>query len=159
MNRLLRLPPFRNLLVALFFAACCTSCEWEVPLTSQPTRSVDEQLLGDWEPKEADERISVGRWGQKEYVVFYMGDFYRAFHSDFEKQPLISVQEIKTPRRNFSVIHYQLSADGKTLTLKAVKPDLVSDRVKTSASLQKALGKLMKNTNVFGEEAVFRKKE
>ncbi|PYJ34488.1 MAG: hypothetical protein DME79_04155, partial [Verrucomicrobia bacterium] len=38
-----------------------TACDYEVPITSSPTRKVQEQLVGDWTSADGKEQMKVRR--------------------------------------------------------------------------------------------------
>ena len=57
-------------------------CEYEVPITSAPTRKIDEKLLGDWVSKDGKDKMKVRRLDDSIYIISYNGDLAKAFHSD-----------------------------------------------------------------------------
>ncbi|PYL72148.1 MAG: hypothetical protein DMF26_17290 [Verrucomicrobia bacterium] len=58
-----------------------TSCNYDVPITSGPTRNVEQRLLGDWISLDGKENMKVRRLDDKTYVVYYDGDLFRAWTS------------------------------------------------------------------------------
>ena len=65
---------------------CCLSlsgCEgdYAVPITSGPTRKIDQRLLGNWVSKDGTDKMKVRRLNDSIAIVSYNGDLYRAFHS------------------------------------------------------------------------------
>ena len=59
-----------------------TACQYEVPITSSPTRKVQERLLGDWTSADGKEKLKLRSLDDSVYVVYYDGDLFRAYHSD-----------------------------------------------------------------------------
>jgi hypothetical protein len=57
-----------------------TSCNYDVPITSGPTRKVEQRLLGDWISLDGKENMKVRRLDDNTYVVYYDGDLFRAYH-------------------------------------------------------------------------------
>lgn len=88
----------RKLALGIVAAACLLSfsgCgDFEVPITSGPTRKVDQRLLGNWVSSDGTEKMKVRRLNDSIYIVSYNGDLYQAFHSDVGKAPFVSVQDI-----------------------------------------------------------------
>jgi hypothetical protein len=77
-------------LSVLAFAAC----QYEVPITPSPTRNVQERLLGDWVSLDGKEQMKVRRFDDNIYIVYYDGDFFRAYHSDVSETAFVIVQDI-----------------------------------------------------------------
>jgi len=71
-----------------------TACKYEVPITSSPTRNVQEQLLGDWTSSDGKEQMKVRGLDEGFYVVYYDGDLFRAYHSDAADIAFVSVQDL-----------------------------------------------------------------
>src|SRR5262249_23382594 len=57
-------------LCSLAFAAC----QYDVPITSSPTRNVEQRLLGNWVSLDGKENMKVRRLDDNTYVVYYDGD-------------------------------------------------------------------------------------
>ena len=95
---------------------CFGACQYEVPITSSPTRKVDEQLLGNWTSADGKEKLKIRRLEESTYVLYYDGDLFRAHHSDIEETPFVSVQDLNSNERKFAYVVWKLSDDGKTLT-------------------------------------------
>ncbi|HEY9419572.1 MAG TPA: hypothetical protein VIP49_05235 [Candidatus Udaeobacter sp.] len=76
------------------------ACQYEVPITSSPTRKVQEQLLGNWVSLDGKENMRVRRLDDSTYVVYYDGDLFRAYHSDIGEMALASVQDLNSNDRS-----------------------------------------------------------
>jgi hypothetical protein len=68
--------------VVCLCALAFNACEYDVPITSIPTRKVQEQLLGNWVSLDGKENMRVRRLDESTYVLYYDGDLFRAHHSD-----------------------------------------------------------------------------
>jgi len=47
---------YRGFTLGIVAVVCClafSGCEYEVPITSKPTRKIDKRLLGDWLEKDS----------------------------------------------------------------------------------------------------------
>jgi len=140
-------------LVLVGFAAC----NYEVPITTSPTRNVQEQLLGDWTSSDGKEHMSVRRLDESVYVVYYDGDLFRVYHSDVADIPFVSVQDLNSKDRKFAYVVWRLSDDGKRLSLRNVNDKVVSKETKDSAAVVALLNKNARNPELFGEEIEFKK--
>jgi predicted ribosome-associated RNA-binding protein Tma20 len=89
-----------------------SACEYEVPITSNPTRKVEERLLGDWSSLDGKEKMKVRRLDDSIYIVYYDGDLFRAYHSDVAETPFVSVQDINSRDRKYAYVVWKLSDDG-----------------------------------------------
>jgi hypothetical protein len=97
-----------------------TACEYEVPITSSPTRKVQEQVLGNWISQNGKEHMRVRRLDANIYIVYYDGDLFRAYHSDIGETPFVSVQDINSDDRKYAYVVWKLSDDSKQLRLRSV---------------------------------------
>jgi len=148
--------------VGFGIAVClCTvgvaACNYEVPITSTPTRKVQEQLLGDWTSSDGKEQMKVRRLDEGFYVVYYDGDLFRAYHSDLADVPFVSVQDLNSKDRKFAYVIWKLSNDGKHLNLRNVNDKVIPKETKDSATVVALLNKNARNPELFGEEIEFRK--
>ena len=134
-----------------------TACEYEVPITSSPTRKVQERLLGNWISQDGKEHMRVRRLDDSIYVVYYDGDLFRAYHSDVAEMPFVSVQDINSNDRKYAYVVWKLSDDGKRLTLRNVKSDVIPNEQKDSARIAELLNENAKNPDLLGEEIEFNK--
>jgi len=129
-----------------------TACEYEAPITSSPTRKVQERLLGNWISQDGKEHMRVRRLDDSIYVVYYDGDLFRAYHSDVAEMPFVSVQDINSNDRKYAYVVWKLSDDGKRLTLRNVKSDVIPKEQKDSARIAELLNENAKNPDLLGEE-------
>jgi len=134
-------------------------CEYEVPITSNPTRKVQEQLLGNWISLDGKENMRVRRLDDTTYIVYYDGDLFRAYHSDLAEMPFASVQDLNSNDRKYAYVVWKLADDGKHLTLRSVNNKVVPKETKDSAGVAAFLTKNARNPELFGEEIEFRKEK
>ena len=134
-----------------------TGCEYEVPITSSPTRKVQERLLGDWVSLDGKENMKVRRLDENIYIVYYDGDLFRAYHSDVAETPFVSVQDINSSDRKYAYVVWKLSDDGQRLTLRSVQSKLIPKEQKDSARVVELLKENARNPKLFGEEIEFNK--
>jgi hypothetical protein len=142
-------------LCILSFAAC----EYEVPITASPTRSVQERLLGDWVSPDGKEHMKVRRLDETIYVVDYDGDLFRAYHSDVADAPFVSVQDLNSSDRKYAYVVWKLSDDGKRLSLRSVQSKVVPKEQRDSAGVTEVLKENAKNPDLLGEEIQFNKEK
>jgi hypothetical protein len=142
------------LCILTFFSAC----NYEVPITSNPTRKVQEQLLGNWISLDGKEDMRVRRWDDSTYIVYYDGDLFRAYHSDVSEIPFASVQDLNSNDRKYAYVIWKLFDDGKQLSLRSVNK-LIPKETKDSATVAALLAKNARNPELFGEEIQFRKEK
>jgi lipopolysaccharide export LptBFGC system permease protein LptF len=132
-----------------------SACEYEVPITSNPTRKVEERLLGDWSSLDGKEKMKVRRLNDSIYIVYYDGDLFRAYHSDVAETPFVSVQDINSSDRKYAYVVWKLSDDGKRLSLRNVRSKVIPKEQKDSARVAELLKENSKNPELFGEEIQF----
>ncbi len=142
-------------LCILAFAAC----EYEAPITSSPTRKVQERLLGDWVSLDGKENMKVRGLDDNIYIVYYDGDLFRAYHSDVAETPFVSVQDINSNDRKYAYVVWKLSDDGKRLSLRNVQSKVIPKEQKDSARVAELLKENAKNAELFGEEIQFSKEK
>ena len=135
------------------------ACEFEVPITSSPTRKVEERLLGDWSSLDGKEKMKVRRLDDSIYIVYFDGDLFRAYHSDVADTPFVSVQDLNTSDRKYAYVVWKLSYDGKRLSLRSVQSKVVPKEEKDSARVAELLKENAKNPELFGEEIEFKKEK
>jgi lipopolysaccharide export LptBFGC system permease protein LptF len=136
-----------------------TACDYEVPITSNPTRKVQERLLGDWVSLDGKENMKVRRLDDSIYIVYYDGDLFRAYHSDVAETPFVSVQDINSRDRKYAYVVWKLSDDGKRLSLRNVQNKVIPKEQKDSARVAQLLKENAKNPELFGEEIQFNKEK
>lgn len=135
------------------------ACEYEVPITSSPTRKVEERLLGNWSSLDGKEKMKVRRLDDSIYIVYFDGDLFRAYHSDVADTPFVSVQDINSSDRKYAYVVWKLSEDGKRLSLRSVQSKVVPKEQKDSATVAELLKENAKNPELFGEEIEFNKEK
>jgi hypothetical protein len=143
----------RQLIPALC-ALALLSCDYELPLTAEPTRAADARLAGHWalvEP-EQNEAMDVRLYDDRNYVIAYRGDLYRGFHSEVAGLPLLSVQNLNDSERKWIFMSWELSENGKRLTIRAVRTEVVPVNTR---DLVKAIEKNRDNPALFGEPGVY----
>jgi hypothetical protein len=148
----------------LAVAAYCllfNSCVYEVPVTAQPTRKIDQRLLGNWTAKDEKNgetvKMKVVKLDDYNYIVFFDNkDLYRVFHSDVAKTPFVSVQILDSEKPKYAYSAWTLNEDG-TLVGRAVNDKVVPDGTKSSDVVQKLLEENLKNPALFEEPMKFTK--
>ena len=136
-----------------------TSCNYDVPITSGPTRKVQKQLLGDWTSTDGKEKLKLRSLDDSVYIVYYDGDLFRAYHSDIAETAFVTVQDLNSSDRKYAYIVWKLSDDGKNLRLRSVSDKVVPKETKDSASVAALLTKNARNPELFGEEIEFKKEK
>ena len=142
-------------ILAFFFAAILAGCEYEVPLTAQPSHRIDARLIGDWSGDGGKEKMKVRRWDDTAYVVWYNGELFRAYHSEAAGIDFVSVQAVEPENRRWSYMLWKLSPDGRELSLRSVNSKVVPKTVTDPAALHELLKKNAANPDLFNEEARF----
>jgi hypothetical protein len=135
------------------------ACEYEVPITSSPTRKVQEPLLGNWVSLDGKENMRVRRLDDSTYVVYYDGDLFRAYHSDVAETPLASVQDLNSNDRKYAYVIWKLSDDAKRLSSRNVNRKVIPKKTRDLATVAALLTKNVRNPELFGEEIEFRKEK
>lgn len=142
--------------VAVFTLFSVGACgEYTVPITDQPTRKVDRQLIGDWVTPDGGDVIKVRQLTDSSFIVYYNGLLFRAVHSDFARIPFLSVQELETNNRTYSYVTYRLSADGNKLFLRMVNEEVIPDDSSESEVIRTLLLKNLQNRSLFHPEENF----
>ena len=136
-----------------------SACNYEVPITSSPTRKVQEQLLGNWVSLDGKENMRLRRLDDSTYIVYYDGDLFRAYHSDVAETPFATVQDLNSSDRKYAYVIWKLSDDGKNLRLRNVNDKVVPKETKDSATVVALLTKNARNPELFGEEIEFKKEK
>ncbi|HEY3026218.1 MAG TPA: hypothetical protein VGJ55_08725 [Pyrinomonadaceae bacterium] len=149
-----------KLTLAFVATVCCLSfsgCDgdYAVPITSTPTRKIDQRLLGNWLSKDGSDKIKVRKLDDSIYIVSFNGDLYRAFHSDLGGTAFISAQEIDSSDRKYAYLAYKLSDDGKRLSVRAVNTKLIPKETNSSVRVQKLLKINLQSAELFDDEAQF----
>ena len=136
-----------------------TACQYDVAITSAPTRKVQEQLLGNWVSLDGKENMRLRRLDDSTYVVYYDGDLFRAYHSDVAETPFATVQDLNSNDRKYAYVVWKLSDDGRNLRLRNVNDKVVPKETRDSATVVALLTKNVRNPELFGEEIEFRKEK
>lgn len=139
---------------AILGALTFSACDFDVPITTSPTRGVQASLLGDWVAKDGKDTIKVRQLDDFSYIVSYNGYLLRAYHSDVDGVEFVSVQDIDSTERKYCYRTWKLSADGQSLTLKAVNFNVVP---KTSKEPAKLLRQNVRNPELLEDETQFSK--
>ena len=147
-----------GVVIGVCFVAC-TACQYDVPITSGPTRKVQERLLGDWTSADGKEKLKLRSLDDTVYIVYYDGDLFRAYHSDVAETPFASVQDLNSTDRKYAYVVWKLSDDGKYLSLRNVSDKVISKETKDSAAIVALLTKNVRNPELLGEEIEFRKEK
>jgi predicted ribosome-associated RNA-binding protein Tma20 len=132
---------------------------YEVPITSSPTRKVEERLLGGWTSLDGKEQMKLRRLDDSIYIIYYDGDLFRAYHSDVAETPFATVQDLNSSDRKYAYVIWKLSDDGKNLRLRSVNDKMVPKETKDPATVVALLTKNASNPELFGEEIEFRKEK
>ena len=103
--------------------------------------------------------MSVRRFDDNTYVVYYDGDFFRVYHSDVAKTAFATVQDLNSSDRKYAYIFWKLSDDGKSLRLRNVNEKVVPKQTKDSAAVVALLTKNASNPELFGAEIELRKEK
>jgi hypothetical protein len=135
------------------------SCKYDVPITSGPTRKVEQRLLGDWISLDGKENMKVRRLDDNTYVVYYVGDLFRAYHSDVAETPFATVQDLNSSDRKYAYVIWKLSGDSKNLRLRSVNDKIVPKETRDSSTVVALLTKNANNPELFGEEIEFQKEK
>jgi len=127
------------------------ACQYDVPITSSPTRKVQEQLLADWRSTDGKEELKLRRLDDSIYIVYYDGDLFRAYHSDVAETPFATVQDLNSSDRKYAYVVWKLSDDGKHLSLRNVSDKVISKEIRDSGTVAALLTKNVSNLELFGE--------
>ena len=141
------------------YSLAFTACQYDLPVTSAPTRRVQEQLLGNWKSSDGKEELKVRSLDDSVYILYYDGDLFSAYHSDVAQTPFVSVKDLNSGDRRYAYITWKLSGDGKNLKLRNVNDKVVPKETKDSAAVVALLRKNARNPELFGEEIEFRKEK
>lgn len=153
---------YQRLRLGVAFGLCAVvfgACQYEVPITSSPTRKVEEHLLGNWTTPDGKEKMKVRRLDDSIYIVYYDGDLFRAYHSDLAETPFVSVQDINSSERKYAYIIWKLSGDGTGLELRSVSSKVIPKETRDPAKIRELLKRNLKNPEVFGEAIQFKREK
>jgi hypothetical protein len=136
-----------------------TACQYDIPITSAPTRKVQERLLGDWTSADGKEKLKLRSLDESIYILYYDGDLFRAYHSDVAETPFATVQDLNSKDRKYAYVIWKLSDDGKNLGLRSVNDKIVPKETKDSSTVVALMTKNASNPELFGEEIEFQKEK
>jgi hypothetical protein len=153
-----RFPALKRILSSAVVACtlALSACDYDVPITANPTRRVDARLLGNWtlvSPLKS-EHMKIRRFDDSNYVIAYQDGFYRAHHSDVADLPLVSVQQIEDQRK-FVYFAWQLSDDGNRLTIKTIRASVVPKETRDSATVTKLIETNRANAQLFEDSFAY----
>jgi hypothetical protein len=148
-----------TLAISIAFLALL-GCEYDVPITSEPTRKIEPTLLGDWTSthlnnNDCKERLKVRKYDESSYIISLDGNLHRAWHSDVADIPFITVQNLDSPQRKYSYFRWTLSDDGKGITLHRVNSKLIPEDTRDSATVVNILRANVGNSKLFEDETRF----
>ena len=149
------------MLLLLCVSALLPSCYYDVPLTAEPTRAANPRFAGTWtltEPEPEDKEFVISLTGDRNYSIRYEGDVHRAFHSDVDGMPILSVEVRHDSEAKWFFAAWNLSKDGTKLTLHILNPELISGPVDDRAALVGLVRKHRDHPDLIGPAAVFTKK-
>ena len=135
------------------------ACQYDVPITSSPTRKVQEQLLADWRSTDGKDELKLRRLDDSIYIVYYDGDLFRAYHSDVAETPFATVQDLNSSDRKYAYVVWKLSDDGKHLSVRNVSDKVISKETRDSDTVVALLTKNVSNLELFGEQIEFKKEK
>ena len=103
MNRSLAWLPTVGVVICLC-ALTFSACQYDVPITSGPTRNVQERLLGNWTSADGQEKLKLRKFDDSTYIVYYDGDLFRAYHSDIGEISFATVQDLDSNDRKYAYV-------------------------------------------------------
>jgi hypothetical protein len=139
--------------LALVLSLGLAGCNYDVPVTVNPTRPVNERLAGNWAAMEG--WMKVRAFDANSYAIVHDGKLYRAWHSDVAGLPLVSVQDIDSERRKYAYMVYALSDDGRRLTLRLVNDKIIPAGSKDSDAVQQLFKKHAHEPALFGQDILY----
>lgn len=133
----------RSFLIVL--VVLTVGCDYDVPITSKPTRRIDERLVGNWTSSDGKEHMTVRKYDDYHLIVFSDGGLFRAYHSDLPGSALITVQDISSPDRKYFYLTWEVSGDRQTLTLRGINEKVIPRTARTSSAVVRSLKANMRN--------------
>ncbi len=149
---------FMRAVVALLCMVGTGGCIYDVPITADPTRNVEEKLLGEWVSKDGKNKLKVRRLDDSHYILSVNGYLFRAYHSDVTGTPFASVQEIETRERRYAYVTWRLSEDAGHLRWRAVSRKVVLQGISDEAAVRALLEKNLDNAALYEDEQDYIKK-
>ncbi len=157
--RLLVAHKFIRGVIVLLCIVCTGGCIYDVPISANPTRQVEERLLGDWLSKDGKNTLKVRRLDDSQYVLSVNGYLFRAYHSDIAGTAFASVQEIETRERRYAYVTWSLSEDAKHLRWRAVSRKVVPQDISDSVAVRALLEKNLDNAVLYEDEQDYIKRK
>jgi hypothetical protein len=154
-------PPISNVVFGLIAVVCCvgsSGCDYDVPITPEPTRQVDARLVGNWVSAAGKDRMSVRQLDDTHYVVNFNDHLFYVHHSDVGGTAFFSAQELDSPDRRYLFLAYTLSDNGAQLTVRNVN-GAISKKAKSSADVRRLLQENLKNPELFEDELLLGKEK
>ena len=145
-------PSTSNVMFGVVAFVCCvglSGCDYDVPITPEPTRQVDPRLMGNWVSAAGKDKMRVRRLDNAHYIVTFNGDLFYVHHSDVAGTAFFSAQELDSADRRYLFLAYTLSDDGAQLTVRHVNAAAISKQAKTSADVRLLLEQNLKNPALF----------
>jgi hypothetical protein len=136
-----------------------TACQYDIPITSGPTRKVQERLLGDWMSADGKEKLKLRSLDDSIYILTTTVLF---FALTTPTSPKHLSQLFRTSTRAIASMllsFWKLSDDGKNLRLRSVNDQVVLKETWDSATVVALLTKNARNPELFGEEIEFQKEK
>jgi hypothetical protein len=146
---------FSTLLACLTFSGC----EYECPITTAPTRPVEQKLIGNWQSADGKDLLRIRAFDESNYAVTYNGDLYRAHHSDFAQTAFVSVRYLGPDNRKFALATWSLTKSDQSLQLRVVSSKIVAKEMPNAPALQKELLKKISDPALFGFTQDYRRTE
>ncbi|MFZ5493916.1 MAG: hypothetical protein ACOZE5_01080 [Verrucomicrobiota bacterium] len=145
--------------VLLGLVLLLAGCDCTVPLTSSPTRKIEERALGDWvgEGKDAGS-LQLRRFDDLTYIAVIDRDAYRVYHSDFANLPFTSVQDLNSTERKYCFYTWRLSPDGNQLVLRRLSSKVIPEDAPDIATLQQHVTRNLGDPHLLDEEVVFNRR-
>ena len=140
---------------SLLAVACLffTGCDYEVPLSAQPTRPTEDALLGNW--MSPDAWLMVRRFDADHYVVFHNGGVYRAWHSDLAGRAFVSVQSLDGENPKYAYFTYEVGSEGRRLNLRFVTEKLVPKTIRDSNTMRETVARYAADPALLSDPAPF----
>ena len=134
----------RVVVIAVLVSLALAGCDYDVPITAEPTRGIEAALLGDWIGSEPGKNLCrdhllVRKYDDRSYVISLDGGLLRAWHSDVAGEPFLTAQELDSTSRKYCYFRWSLGDDGRSLLLHPVNTDLVPKDTPDSAAVVKLL--------------------
>ncbi len=139
-----------------------TSCVYEFPITVEPARKIDPQLIGNWLAEKPEDDVEIRKFDDSHYVLRSGGKLYRAYFSEVNGVTFANIQTIdpvEPKERKYWFVAYELLDDGMKLVVRSVNQSVVPEAAKSSQEIEKLIADNLKNPQLFNaEKATYRKR-